>query len=377
MGTRGVLSLVAYDRGTGSLLWRSDSAPPGTDPAIGVRVAQTPGGGLVVAGSGAGGGYWWTAAFDSSGRLRWEARRDLASNREEPTDLVVLPDGTAVVTGASGPEIDDGMGNSYLRGVTIGYSSTGTLLWEAFSTLPTRAVIAHQGDVCATGGYDALITCFSVTVSGPTAVIAATPTTGAAPLTVRFDAQGSQAGSAPLMSWAWVLGDGTSTSGVQLTHIYSNPGRYSARLEVADSLGQIGVDVREIVVTAPVPPVDNDRDGVPATEDCDDTNADVHPGATEICDSIDNDCDRVVDGNLSQECCGTGVALCTAGAWGACSVSCAVPGADGGTSGDASGAARVVPPTGCSTGGGRSGSLMAVLGTLLLALLRRRRSRPC
>lgn len=30
-------------------------------------------------------------------------------------------------------------------------------------------------------------------------------------------------------------------------------------------------------------------------KDCDDSRADVHPGATEICDLVDNDCDGVVD----------------------------------------------------------------------------------
>ena len=29
--------------------------------------------------------------------------------------------------------------------------------------------------------------------------------------------------------------------------------------------------------------------------DCDDTNADLSPGATEVCDEIDNDCDGDID----------------------------------------------------------------------------------
>ncbi|MCB9760960.1 MAG: FG-GAP repeat protein [Alphaproteobacteria bacterium] len=42
-------------------------------------------------------------------------------------------------------------------------------------------------------------------------------------------------------------------------------------------------------------PVDADGDGVPASEDCDDNDADVHPGAAELCDGVDNDCDEEID----------------------------------------------------------------------------------
>jgi hypothetical protein len=42
--------------------------------------------------------------------------------------------------------------------------------------------------------------------------------------------------------------------------------------------------------------VDADGDGYTVEEDCDDANADVHPGAEEICDDIpDNDCDGIDD----------------------------------------------------------------------------------
>ncbi|MCB9793467.1 MAG: hypothetical protein H6741_12160 [Alphaproteobacteria bacterium] len=47
-------------------------------------------------------------------------------------------------------------------------------------------------------------------------------------------------------------------------------------------------------------PVDADGDGSPEGEDCDDADPDTHPGATELCDDLDQDCDGAVDEGLDQ-----------------------------------------------------------------------------
>lgn len=55
------------------------------------------------------------------------------------------------------------------------------------------------------------------------------------------------------------------------------------------------------------PPLDGDADGhapmVCGGMDCDDGNPDIHPGAPELCDGIDQDCDLVVDAPLAIGAC--------------------------------------------------------------------------
>lgn len=77
----------------------------------------------------------------------------------------------------------------------------------------------------------------------------------------------------------------------------NNPDVYPGAPEVCN-----GVDDNCNAVVDEGCDVDNDRDGWTIGEgDCDDNNPNVHPGAAESCNSVDDDCDGQVDEGLPLE----------------------------------------------------------------------------
>ncbi|TDE00214.1 ThuA domain-containing protein [Jiangella asiatica] len=73
----------------------------------------------------------------------------------------------------------------------------------------------------------------------PVAVAGATPTSGWAPLEVRFDATGStDPDEGQALTYAWDFGDGGTSTEPNPTHTYTANGTYAARLTVTDDTGR-------------------------------------------------------------------------------------------------------------------------------------------
>lgn len=86
----------------------------------------------------------------------------------------------------------------------------------------------------------------------PKATATATPTTGAAPLTVNFT--GAASGGTSPYSFSWTFGDGSPASPSQNpSHVYTTTGTYTAVLTVTDAAGNTGSASVAIGVNAGAP----------------------------------------------------------------------------------------------------------------------------
>lgn len=103
----------------------------------------------------------------------------------------------------------------------------------------------------STGNSGEATTRIVVSASLPTASVIATPTQGAAPLTVSFDASASTTPWGDIVAYEWDFGDGTTGTGATVQHIYASPGYYSARLTITDTIGGTSTALVLVNVTSP------------------------------------------------------------------------------------------------------------------------------
>lgn len=82
----------------------------------------------------------------------------------------------------------------------------------------------------------------------PVARFTVTPSSGAGPLFVQFDASASADVDGVIVAYDWDFGDGNFGSGERATHTYASFGRYAATLKVTDDFGATALAGKTITV---------------------------------------------------------------------------------------------------------------------------------
>jgi cytochrome c len=111
---------------------------------------------------------------------------------------------------------------------------------------------ASYGGMYAGGSPDAALYKINHVVGGrsPIARASGTPTSGLAPLSVRFSSDGTRDPDGDALTYAWDFdGDGAADStDANPTHVYDTNGAHSARLTVTDTSGKVGAATVDVVV---------------------------------------------------------------------------------------------------------------------------------
>jgi glucose/arabinose dehydrogenase/PKD repeat protein len=125
-------------------------------------------------------------------------------------------------------EFATGLGEGGPIAMAFGPHGSGrALYYTTFANFGEVRRISYTGDVNRT----------------PSAALAATPTSGQLPLTVKFDGSGSgDPDAGDTLSYLWNFGDGSSTQTTitpTMSHTYSTKGTYPASLRVRDDHGAV------------------------------------------------------------------------------------------------------------------------------------------
>ena len=126
-----------------------------------------------------------------------------------------------------------------ISGFVSGSSQNVALITEVVDSMPDSLTF--------TGSYTVNANAICAPNAAPTAVLTATPQSGAAPLTVTLSGSGSTDPDAgdTIATYNFDFGDG-GTSGPQssptIVHTYNAPGEYPARLTVTDSRGLVSLN---------------------------------------------------------------------------------------------------------------------------------------
>ncbi len=172
-----------------------------------------------------------------------------------PPNIAPVASATASPTSGSAPltVAFDGSASTDSDGTLINYSwdfgdgtaGSGITTSHVYATGTYTAQLLVTDNLGAFGSTSIVITATNV---APVSSFTATPSSGAAPLTVALNAAASNDPDGSITSYAWDFGDGTTATGVTSSHTYP-AGVFSVSLVVTDNNGLSATSTRSVSVT--------------------------------------------------------------------------------------------------------------------------------
>jgi PKD repeat protein len=148
---------------------------------------------------------------------------------------------------ASGSSDPDGTIASYAWSFGDATSGSGATTSHTFAAGGSYPVTLTVTDNAAATGQ----TVGTVTVTAPNAPPVVSFTSACSALTCSFDASGSSDPDGTIASYAWTFGDGTSGSGVTVSHTFAVGGTYTVTLAVTDNGAATGTTSQSVTVVPP------------------------------------------------------------------------------------------------------------------------------
>ena len=185
-----------------------------------------------------------------------------------------------------------------VRVVKQGFTSGGQEHRVSFRPLAGVGFDNEGNGVATWIGYDYPAENYYIESAGfdaaaPRFAAVSVPTSGRPGAALAMTAAASDRWTATTVRWSF--GDGATATGPSVAHAYARPGVYTVGVTATDAVGNVATVTRAVQITA-APGVDADGDGffrgTNPGQDCDDGNARINPGATDVRGNrVDENCD--------------------------------------------------------------------------------------
>jgi PKD repeat protein len=161
------------------------------------------------------------------------------ANGSGASSITVTPGQTVTLVDTS-----SGTVTSRVWNLGDGTSATTATVVKTYPTTGTRTV---RLSVTGAGVTSTATKTINVTAVAPVANFSASPTSGTAPLAVRF----SDASTGSITSWSWSFGTGATSTAQNPSYTYSSPGTYTVSLTVSGPGGSNTANKTGYITVAP------------------------------------------------------------------------------------------------------------------------------